>query len=509
MATIHAPTGLVATPYVILNAFSTSSNTPIDLSIKGFFNENEFTCDESPCALQTAESGRIVFRASTSTGVESDEVSAEIQVKQRDGGYEVKITRQAGFVYFQDKCAAVWQTPSTELPYWATFPQDPSQLNTNKDLYNLSANLMRNGIVDTKSCPNGGWLGSGPNACALDLLRPEMTRWQNQYDLSIWTSGRDNGIPPVLLKTLIEVESQFWPITRRQQLDELGLAQINQLGIDVLLRTDPDFYQKTCSTALYDCTLPYASQPPINQQLLRGTIAKSLDAECPTCKYGLNLDAAGNSVGLIGKVLYANCVHTNKLLGPKKNSLTYEDAWKLTLATYHSGWGCVQYAISKTIEDKQDVTWDNVANHFECPTARPYVEKFFAALYEFDNNLATDLNLQLVTPSVKAPPASSPTTSTAVVVVSVFLDSNFDGQMQPNEVINNLPVEMTLTTGETISKNTRDGSAIFDLSGVPIGIGATFKLPTIYKNTTIVVPQSGTIPIKFVMSQPVNTTPTP
>ncbi len=509
LVTVRAPDLVVKSPYIILTGFASSSDEPIPLILRGRYDVDEFQCDESPCALEISRSGRVVFYAQTPAGKRSKELTAEIEVRQVSDGYRVRVLTQGNFTFFQDRCNAVWQIDPSNLPYWATFPQDPAELNTRKDLFNLSANLMRNQIVDTSACPNGGWLGNGPNACALELLRPELQQWQNQYDLSIWLAGRENGIPPVLLKTLIEVESQFWPITQRQFLDELGLAQINQLGIDVLLRTDAEFYRLSCADTLYDCSLPYASQPPLNQQLLRGVIAKRLDADCPTCDFGISRDLAGNSVGLIGKVLYANCVQTNKFLGSKKANISYEDAWKLTLATYHSGYGCVLAAITTTNEEKKDLTWENVASNMECVTARPYVDKFFAALYLFDNSLVDVQSLKFYQPKPAAVKPSAPITSSGRVEVLVYMDTNNNGTPEPDEFINNVTIELKLSTGESFRTNTLNGKASFDLTGLPIGITATVRLPSLFRSATITVPASGTIPLTFVFAAPSKPTPQP
>ena len=299
-------------------------------------------------------------------------------------------------------------------------------------------------------------------------------------------------------------------------MDELGLAQINQLGIDILLRNDKEFYLKSCSNVLFNCSVPYSSQQPINQQLLRGTIAKSLDAECPTCKYGINFDAAGNSIGLISKVLHANCVQTNKVLGGNLHRFTYDEAWKVTLSIYHSGTGCIQSAISAIDEENKQydtehqikITWDSLAKYNKCVTTPGYIDKFFTTLYNFDNNLLPEPDLTFYKPS-PATPQQQGVLSTAKADVLVFMDANGDGIQQTSEAINDLPVEMQLSTGQKVTQNTKNGLVSFDLNGVPVGITATFTLPTLFRTATANVPANGILPVKFIFAAPIGQTPKP
>lgn len=510
---IRAPEGFLETPYVILSGVQSSSNLSQDILIKGLLGSKEFTCNESPCALEVLESSQIVFHAENTNGDFSTSLTADIVVRKSDNGYQVVISKLGKFTLFSDRCGALWKnTPTVDAPSWSKFPQDPSELNTKKDLFYLSSQLMNHGIVDTSSCPNGGWLGSGPNDCALELIRPQMEAWQNQFDLSIWNSGRDKGIPPIVLKSLIEVESQFWPITQRLFLDEIGLAQINQLGIDVLLRTDAEFYQKTCSTALMKCDIPYSHQTGINQQILRGSIAASLDASCPTCVNGISLDKASNSIPLISKVLYGNCTQTNNLLNAYGLKANYEDAWKITMVSYHSGVGCLQGAFDAFDEkypDRKEITWENVSNGLACPGAVPYVDKIFTSLVTFDQFRKTEYDLKLYQTSDDIKSETASFTSTAKVTVRIFIDKNNDGQQQPDEAVNDIKVDMLLSNGEIISKYSENGQVTFDLTGKTTGLTAKFTLPGLYRSATIIIPASGDVPVTFVFIAPVNQNPVP
>ncbi len=209
-----------------------------------------------------------------------------------------------------------------------------------------------------------------------------MLEWQNQYDDYIWLASRDQVIPPKIIKTLIEVETQFWPGNARRFLDEYGLGQVSQLGIDVLLRRDPTLYLRVCPSVLSDCSRPYLSLEPQQQAMIRGAVVSLMDASCPTCEYGFDLDKAKESIPLLGMLLKANCQQVDYILGlavlpdPDADAATataavatiiaggdsgttsYEDLWRFTFLSYHSGQNCLYQAVADTKRDNLPVTWE-------------------------------------------------------------------------------------------------------------------------------------------------------
>lgn len=242
-AFIQVPSGTVSRPYVILSAYQSFSSESGPVSIRGTVQDKSFVCPSAPCALDFPASGQITFWAYNQNGVTSTENQANVQITaMTSGGYTLSIITLAKFVIFSDACASIWQNAESVPPSWAIFPQNPADLNTDKSLFYLASKLITSGAVNAKDCPGGGGGYNSPNACGMSTARDQMVAWQNQYDLDIWLTSRNDRIPPILLKTLIEVESQFWPTTQRLFLDEIGLGQVNQLGIDVVLRTNPDIY---------------------------------------------------------------------------------------------------------------------------------------------------------------------------------------------------------------------------------------------------------------------------
>src|SRR5215204_1414955 len=211
-AFIQAPTRPVARPYVILTAFASIPRTG-SVEIRGFINSQEFLCTESPCALPLQASSRLIFRAYADTGESSEEVIASVSVTQGLDGYLVTIDTVSQFTSFIDSCSVVWGKRDENNASWDNFAQFPYVINTSKTLHTLTTRLILNGVVDASDCPAGGLnLGlNWPTACGLEKAADAVIAWQNQFDGYVWLASRDQGIPPKIMKTLIEFESQFWP----------------------------------------------------------------------------------------------------------------------------------------------------------------------------------------------------------------------------------------------------------------------------------------------------------
>jgi len=539
-AFIQAPTGPVSRPYVTLIAFGSGAGSVV---IRGFINSDEFICTESPCAVFLESSSRLVFRAYADTGETSDEVIATVSVVQVEGGFIVTIDAVSQFTPFVDSCALTWGVKDEENATWDNFVQFPFELNTDKTLHFLTAKLIVNGVVDASDCPDGGvsvgldW----PTGCGLEKARPAMIAWQNQFDEYIWLASRDHGIPPKLLKTLIEFESQFWPGNSRFFLDEYGLAQINQLGIDVLLRRDPTYYQRICPAVLsgLDCTRPYSSLEPGQQALIRGAvISSSMDATCPTCQYGVDLDKAKRSIDLVARLLQANCQQMDTILeqaiepDPDADAATataavatiaaggatgttYEDLWEFTLATYHSGSRCFQDAYVALRRAGGPVSWDALEEFMGCKNGAIYVNGFMDNLFAFDSFLyqpsdaLAGMAVPTIVPTRTAFPTPTVYVSSARIIVKVYVDRNVNGTPDEGEWIDAMTVRVTVSNTQEITQRTENGIAIFDMSGYPPGAGIDVSLPGLYRNQTFLLPEAGDVEVIFKFDQPVLPTSLP
>lgn len=532
-AFIQAPIGPVPEPYVILSAFS-SLPTSVPVVIRGFVNSDEFVCTQTPCAVQLQTSARLVFAAYAESGESSETVIASVSVARTDDGYLVTIDSVSQFTVFNDSCSVVWGIQDEANVSWNDFVQFPHELNTQKTLHNLATQLLINGIVDASDCPSGG-LSLGldwPTACGLERARGAMIEWQNQYDEYIWLASRDQGIPPKVIKTLIEVETQFWPGNARRFLDEYGLGQVSQLGMDVLLRRDPTLYLRVCPDVLSDCSRPYLSLEPQQQAMIRGAAVSLMDVSCPTCEYGFDLNKAKESVPLLGMLLKANCQQVDYILGlavlpdPDADAATataavativaggdsgttsYDDLWRFTFLSYHSGQQCLYEAVAATKKDKLPVTWENVEPRIECRGGADYVNAFMSNLAAFDfyRLNVTDPTLVIAAPTIIATrtPVPTPTVyvSNATVRVQVFIDRNGNNAPDGDEWIDAMDVLLETSTNQQITQRTQNGIAIFDMSGFTPGIGIDVSLPGLYRNERFQLPEEGEVVVTFMFEQP-------
>lgn len=508
-AFIQAPNGYVERPYVILTAFASIARSE-SVVIRGYINNKEIICTDSPCIVYLDGSARIIFRAFISTGESSEEVISSVSVVNDSQGYLVNIDSVSQFASFVDSCALGWGVKDEENATWDSFVQFPYQINTRRTLHTLVRNLILNGIVDTSACTSGG-LSVGldwPTTCGLETAAGTMIDWQNQFDEYIWLAGKEHGIPPKILKTLIGVESQFWPGNSRFYLDEIGLGQINQLGVDVLLRKDPSLYQEICPTVLSDCALPYVSLDASQQALIRGAVVQSVDATCPSCEYGLDLDVAKDSISLIARLLKSNCQQVGDILGEKTDGVVYEDLWRFTFASYHSGISCFNDAVDKTENAGNDINWENLGSRLKCGKGADYVNGVMDNLFSFDFYLyqAVDANRILTEPTIipTRTPVATPTVfiSSATVKVQVYVDRNGNDMPDNDEWINGMSVLLTTSSDDEITTRTQNGVATFDMSGYRPGLEITISLPGLYRSERFVLPQTGEVSISFKFDQP-------
>lgn len=513
-AFIQAPEGPLAQPYVILAAFQDVPDASIE--IRGALNSNDFICRGSPCAVPVPTSSIIIFRAVSSTGNTSEEVSATVRVESSADGYFVFLDTVSQFASFTDSCLRFWRFEDLTDPVWAEFVQFPYLLNTNKTLHYLVTQLIVHGIVDVGGCPAGG-LSIGldwPTGCGLERAREAMIEWQNQYDEYIWLASRDIGIPPKVLKTLIEVESQFWPGNQRFYVDEVGLGQLNQLGVDVLLRRNPALYQEVCSTVLDDCAMPYSLMTDENQAMIRGAFINSQNAICPDCENGLDLNVAKRSISFVAQVLKANC-ETVKVITDAKRSTgyiddledPYSDFWKFTLLSYHSGISCFERAVNQT-PGGVPLDWENLSENIDCAGGVEYVDGVWGNLQSFElyrfrpsSQVLAQFAPEFL-PTRTPLPSPIPVISNADVEVEAFLDSNQNGIAEDSERLNNITVLLQSVAGTEVEGTIVNGQAILKLSEFPIGSEVTVSLPDFFRSESIVVPAEGVVPVTFIFTQP-------
>ena len=509
IAFIDSPNEPQNDPYVVLTAYYSDGITTGDIMIQGNLYDQAFSCSSTPCRLPIKTNSVITFQALTDSGLSSNIVQANINVVQSGNQYQVSIEAVTQFSVFSDFCSGIWGSPSSNTLSWGNFFQIPSRLNTGKNLHLLASRLISFGIVDAKECPNGGVDVTGaPNACGMEKAYPALVEWQNQFDFNIWSASRDIHIPPKLIKTLIEIESQFWPSNERLFLDEIGLGQMNQLGMDVVLRNNPDLYFKLCPTVLGNCDRSYNMLPQELQAMIRGALIESVNASCPSCAYGLDFVKAKQSINLLSLVLKSNCQQTKAIVDSVDATAELEDYWKFTIATYHSGLGCVQSAIEKASLTSKVLDWESVSKNLACYGGKAYVDNFWNNLTTFNNfslepgNPYIPLTNALVTSGQTLLPTPTPFVRNIHAIINVYQDINGNGLQDPSEGVNNIEVQLTLGDGTVLSKITENGMVDFDMSNYRPGITIIASLPDYYQYQAFTLPSEGQISIDFIFQNP-------
>ena len=503
-------------PYAILTAYETTPSGQI-AGIRGKLSSTvDFFCAGTECQLPINQDSTLEFWATSTSGELSQHVSATLRVTHDQDGYHIQVISISPYTTFNDSCASMWGFTQLSLPTWATFPTSPLELNTNKTFHYLTRVLMTNGVVVTTDCPNGGYLGDrSPNSCAVDSARSEVTRWQNQFDPSIWMASQQSGIPPRMLKSILEVESQYWPGNGNNYLVEFGLAQINYLGIDAALRFDSELFNMVCDNKVYDCARGYASMGGPTQAQIKGTLMNRLDSSCITCKYRIDLIKAAQSIPVVAHTLRANCNQAKYLVAASGiHSFTYEDMWRYTLVGYHSGFQCLYDALYTTEKNAQTPDWKHVSANLACKGAVQYVENLWDVLQNFESSLIKPVqpSRPSFVPTFTTPtpiPSPTPQLSNATLHVIIFIDLNGDGQPQPEELVNGLIVKTIFSDGPGVARVTSAGSAVFELSGRPVGTNVTVSVDNLFRTYQRQIPASGEITLLIRLDKPAMPTALP
>jgi len=391
------PTNLCSTlPTLVLTGDEPLPNQSI-LSIQGTFDGEPFYCDGSICQIPLritpVQGSTVDFWANSSYGDSSEHFTAQVRVidtgvspEPNGGGWYVDVISSQWQGTPLASCARIWEAfpPIGEPPAWLSSPDHLELLASEEPYYYLAGRLISQGLVDVTECPNGGLLPNGyADVCGLEKARPIVSEWQNQFDQRIIDVGKATGVPAQLMKNLFAQESQFWPGMYRVPY-EYGLGQITDQGTDAILIWNSAFFQQFCPLILLEsaCQGGYLSLSADNQAILRGALALQAKADCEDCAVGIELNDTPYTVSLFANTLLANCAQVSRTIYTATNQMagrvaSYEDLWKLTIANYHAGPGCVSYAIHQSWQAADSLSWDAVSTYFTepCKGVVPYVEQ--------------------------------------------------------------------------------------------------------------------------------------
>jgi len=285
---------------------------------------------------------------------------------------------------FIDSCALIWQAqPPPGRPPWLMTPDIGGSLATYNDYYYLAGRLIANNIVKADHCRAGGLDGMGyANECGMDAARPFNHYWQNQFDPNIIDAAYEVGVPAQLMKNLFARESQFWPGTFYYP-NEYGLGQITNNGVDVLFIWNTKFYNEFCPLILSkdSCSSSYIQLNRQDRDMLRGAVIAQINADCPDCLTGIDMDRTKLGIPFTANLLVANCHQVAEMVTYITDYTpgavaSYQDLWLITLANYHAGSGYISNALYKTWQKTGTLNWSEIASRipYGAKEVHQYVE---------------------------------------------------------------------------------------------------------------------------------------
>jgi hypothetical protein len=380
-------------PNLLITAEEPLPNEEI-IYIQGTYNDIPFVCGGNQCEVPlrpTPEEGvEVTFWADSSFGDASEQFTALVRVTDvgvtetpGEGGWFVNLMSSR----YQDNptigCGPIWGSfpPLGEVPSWLSTPDWPELLASDEPYQYLAGKLIQEKVVDASDCTGDGLETNGyANTCGLEIARPEVDKWQNQFDAAIVEAAKESGVPAQLMKNLFAKESQFWPGVLKNA-EEHGFGHLTELGADTVLLWNPIFYNQFCPLVLSNdtCQSGYAQLSEEDQATLRGAAATQAAAECQDCSAGINLSQATFSVDFFAQTLFANCQQVGQIITNVTEESpgivsSYDDLWRFTLANYHGGPGCLYEAVDSV--SGKTITWENITNKLEseCPGVTEYVE---------------------------------------------------------------------------------------------------------------------------------------
>ena len=410
------------------------------INIQGFIGTEPFSCEGSECSVPLPATGidgeKVTFWADSSFGDSSETFSAQVRVipwgdfvapdvqtNDNPQWYVDIISRQ----YLGDTestCSQIWSSfpPVGGPPLWLSSPDHPDGLISSEPYYYLAGSLIREGIVDASSCPNGGLQDNeAASQCGLEAARPAINEWQNQFDAEIIKVSNETGVPSQLMKNIFSRESQFWP-GFSANYKEAGLGHLSDLGADTVLLWNPSFFSQFCPLILDTtvCQKGFGNLDIAEQEMLRGALVQKVNAACPECPEGIDLRQVNFSISVFARSLLANCEQVSQILfnqtrKPAGEVSLYEDLWRFTLVNYNAGSGCLSNAIELASQNNYPLIWENVIQFLEpgvCQVSIDYVEDIaFMAEAPAPTPTTTPLPpIQTPTPTATATSTTDPAT---------------------------------------------------------------------------------------------------
>lgn len=350
------------------------------ISVHVRIGSNEKECEQANCELRmpiTDENGvRVEYWAVSDFGDESEHATfllRNVPVENQNGLYRLDVLG-AGWDNAAPAGAVIWEVlPALDHPEATALEQPLSAgylMTTHRYLY-LAGHLIQSGVVDGSICSGYGLLENRTaNPCGEKLAAEKVLEWQNQYDQHIYAASMKYQVPARLLKGIIAQETQFWPHPVAPY--ELGLGRITENGADMLLTWNIPYYLGACLSVFTEdrCAAGYPNLDPAEQSLLRGVALSAVGTD--------------REIDLLAATLLASARQADRLIKnitgqPVSAVITYEEMWKLTVANYHGGSGCVGTAMQTAWDNGNNMTWNEISEYLlgDCRGATGYVESVF------------------------------------------------------------------------------------------------------------------------------------
>jgi hypothetical protein len=334
---------------------------------------DEYICEGWDCTMvmpQTEANGvQITYYVTSSYGDES----------LKENFFMRNIALPDGTYLFQ-LIGTPWdkQIPA-DSAYWEFFPQlnnytpwlqevtSPDQLYTEQDYNLLAGVLILRGDVSAANCADGGLIlpNMAASACGMEAAREDVIEAQNRFNVELFQAAQASRIPPNLLKGVIGQESQFW--NGWVINGEYGYGMMTDEGADLLLTWDIPTFLDLCVPAYgeRDCAWGYTNLADYPRSYLRGQALKPLGTNGEFEMIGKTIASAAGQAGQI----------IRNVTGLEPGDLMdYEEMWRISLAIYHGGSGCVGTAIEDAWEVEEELSWGIISEYLpgDCQTIASY-----------------------------------------------------------------------------------------------------------------------------------------
>lgn len=355
-----------------------SDHNVISMHVK--IGSTEKKCDESFCDLRmpiTYDQGvEVEFWATSDFGDESEHIIftlRNVPDENKNDMFRVDVIG-AGIEGGAPVGSEEWHLfPILNHPdgYLFEQPISPGELKTNNRFLYLAGKLILTGKVDGSTCSGFGLVDNNTaNPCGERLAQDKVEEWQNQYDEQILTSSMEFTVPARLLKGIIAQETQFWP--HPVSPIEFGLGRITENGADMLLNWNTPIFLEKCNTliSVETCAAGYSNLDPEDQSLLRGLVISEVGTEQEIALLAATFEASSTQVAQMVK---------NITQLPINEVSTYEEMWRISVANYHAGSGCVGTAMEAAWANGDNMYWDAIYPNLlgDCMGAVDYVESVY------------------------------------------------------------------------------------------------------------------------------------